>query len=52
MDISADVECVRNERMPYCLMEMKIINLQRDEFQDTQKTKSEKNILPEFYCRN
>lgn len=31
-------------------MEMK--SLQRDEFQDTQKTKTEKNILPEFHRTN
>lgn len=33
------VLCVRNERMPHSLMEIKTINLHRAEFKDTQVKK-------------
>ncbi len=41
---------VRNERMPHCLMEMKLINLQRAEFKDTPKIKVKKWCSRLVHC--
>lgn len=44
---------VRNEKMPLCLMEIKIIDLQRAEFKDTPKIRVKiYAILPKCYCSN